>query len=323
MTDKQKYISYCDENQDNIPLFMQTWYLEIVCGVNWDVLAFCRNNLPIAFMPYFIHKKYGFTSIRPPLFSPYQGIVLDKNNYIDNQELQQNKHRLYKLENEICEYFASAIDNMKLSACFYSFVPTFFCSSPFIRKNFSANIRYTYRIDLSNPDLFTSFSPVIRKKLRKAENELFITTENYDLKEIFSILTTTYTRQNTSIPYSYEVFCQIVSKTLEKHIGKMFVCKDNRGNICSVLFIAWDKTTAYSLIGGNNYNNVQRDSGALIQYKSIKYAQSLGLTTYDFEGSMLKGIEEFFQHFGGIRTPYISLSKFYNKFYKYLMALKH
>ena len=33
--------------------------------------------------------------------------------------------------------------------------------------------------------------------------------------------------------------------------------------------------------------------------------------TFDFEGSMLEGVEGFFRSFGGVQTPYFRLSKGY------------
>ena len=34
---------------------------------------------------------------------------------------------------------------------------------------------------------------------------------------------------------------------------------------------------------------------------------------YDFEGSMIEGVEESFRHFGATQTPYFSIHKTYTK----------
>ena len=301
---------------------MQPWYLNIVCGENWDAMAKYEGEEFIAWLPYYIYKQRFFSSLRPAAFMPYQGFVLNKEYLKKHPEILKSNHSLYHFENSISEYFATNIDAMNLSACFLRISPEFFCATPFIQNGFTANVRYTYRLDITNSEFFNSFSPVMRKKLRKAKKELQINPQDYDLKEIYGILTSTFARQKKTIPYTFELFSQIVTTSTQRNQGKMFVCLDTDGKICSVLFIAWDETTAYSLIGGNNYDNMQRDAGAFTQFESIKYSQSIGLTTYDFEGSMLKGVEEFFQHFGAVRTPYLSLEKYYSKLYRHLRAIK-
>ena len=320
---KKEYIEYCNCPDNEIPFFMQPQYLDIVCMKDWDVMRFCRNGEVVAWLPYYIYKQRFFLSLRPTAFMPYQGLVLDKAYKEKHFSPSTSNHAVYHLENEISDYFASQIDSMGLSACFLRFMSDFFCATPFIQHGFDAKVEYTYILDISKDDCFPLFSPAMRKKLRKAEKELHITKKDYDLKEIYTVLNSTYKRQNTVIPYSFELFSQIVTFATQNNQGRMFVSEDESGKICSVLFIVWDKTTAYSLIGGNNNDNMQRDAGAFTQYESIKFARSIGLTTYDFEGSILKGIEEFFQHFGAVRTPYLSLAKYYSKLYRHLRAIKN
>ena len=43
-------------------------------------------------------------------------------------------------------------------------------------------------------------------------------------------------------------------------------------------------------------------------WKAIKFSkEELGLAEFDFEGSMVPQIEQFFRKFGGILTPYYSV----------------
>ncbi len=321
MNSKQKYIEYCNSNA--VTLFMQPWYLDIVYNGNWNVMIYENDaHLPLAFIPYYIYRQNFFKSIRPMNFIPYQGVVINKAYYDEHIISSNSLHRLYSFENSISECFASQIDKIKPSACFLNFSPEFFCATPFVQHGFSANVKYTYRLDLTK-EYFNGFSSAMRKKLRKAEKELYVTNDDFDLKEIFQILCSTYNKQHEKISYTFDRFQHLVTSAINRKQGKMFVCKDNENNIAAALFIVWDESTAYSLIGGSNYENNHRDAGALLQYQSINYSQQIGLKTYDFEGSMLKGVESFFQHFGATRMPYISLNKYYSKVYQHLRNLKH
>ena len=322
MTNKEQYLSYCKNHNREIPLFMQDWYLDIVCKKEWDVLIYSKDNECVAFFPYYIYRKYSFSSVRPAMFSPYQYPVLNKDYLNKHPKILNNNHSLYHFEGEVSEYFASELDKMRLSACFLNTTTDFLSITPFVWHRFSASVRFTYILDLSNEDVFSSFSNTLKKKIRKAERELVITDKQWDLKQIYTVLQTTFIRQKTTIPYSFELFSNIVTTCEKNNLGKLFVCTDNKDNVLSVLFIAWDSECAYSLIGGSNYDNEQRDAGTFTQYASIMYAKQIGKRRYDFEGSMLKGVENFFQQFGTERKIYISLTKYYSKIYRFLKTIK-
>jgi len=62
------------------------------------------------------------------------------------------------------------------------------------------------------------------------------------------------------------------------------------------------------MAGGGNPS--LRNSGAhsLILWEAIRYVADYA-ETFDFEGSMLPGVERFFREFGAIQTPYFTISK--------------
>jgi lipid II:glycine glycyltransferase (peptidoglycan interpeptide bridge formation enzyme) len=71
----------------------------------------------------------------------------------------------------------------------------------------------------------------------------------------------------------------------------------------------YDKNNCYYLLGGVNKNSgIQGINNLLIQ-KSIEKAKEVGCKTFDFEGSMLKGVEKFFRGFGPELVPYYTVNK--------------
>ena len=74
MDNKILYKQLCNNNL-NIPLFNQYWWLDAVCGPsNWNVVLYINNNNNIlGAFPYYLKKKFYFkTSINPP-FTSYIG----------------------------------------------------------------------------------------------------------------------------------------------------------------------------------------------------------------------------------------------------------
>lgn len=314
MTTKDKYKEKFCDNKD-IYVFFQPWWLDTVCNEMWDVLKACDGANNEAYMPIHVYKKYGITSIRPPAFTPYCGIIYES-------ETDEKLHTKYKLENDICECFATSIDKMKLDACFYTFKPEFFCATPFVQHGFSAELRYTYRINIADMDTcFENFSKTLRKKLRKCFDSLVCETENYDLRQLYGILHQVYAKQNKPVPYSFELYQSVVENSLQNNQGQMFVVKDKQGNVNSHLFVIWDNKACYALIGANDQSYLQNNAGIYAQYLSMTFAHNMGIKQYDTEGSMLKGVEEYFMQFSGIRTPYIYITKYYNNIYKSLRTL--
>ena len=73
MTNKQKYYIFC-ENENDIPIFSQAWWLDAVCGSAWDVVLVENHGDIIASMPYHMKKKIGFNIITMPKLTQNMGL---------------------------------------------------------------------------------------------------------------------------------------------------------------------------------------------------------------------------------------------------------
>src|SRR2546428_10500807 len=94
---KEKYRDFCKLNPC-IPLFSKDWWLDTVCGDNWDVLIIESQGKIIATWPIYIKKKLGFTAISQPPLTSYLGIWI---NYPDDLSYS----RRLSFEMDICERF--------------------------------------------------------------------------------------------------------------------------------------------------------------------------------------------------------------------------
>lgn len=65
----------------------------------------------------------------------------------------------------------------------------------------------------------------------------------------------------------------------------------------------------YNIIAGYNKDLAHHGAGAIAIWEAIKYAKSLGLKIFDFEGSMIPQIETYFRGFGGYLETYSSVHK--------------
>ncbi|MBQ9253852.1 MAG: GNAT family N-acetyltransferase [Bacteroidales bacterium] len=315
MTNKQKYIALIKENKVN--LFIQDWWLDIVCNEDWDVFLYEQEGKILAAFPYNIHKTTGFKTIVPAVLTPISGMFID---YSFCNKLSEQ----YSLENKSTEAFAEFLNKEKLAYFHYHLSPKNFFWLGFYWKGFSSTVHYTYKVNVENiEECFHSFLPVMRKNIRRAERKFHIETSDFDLKDIYdNILCSTYKKQKIQTPYSFPVFKQIVEESYKRNQGLLLVAKDSEEKTMGVLFIAWDNETCYNLISGFTNSNEQNYAMSLLTWQAMKHTNALGLKDFDMEGSMIKNIEHYFRFFSGKRTPYLIIEKRYSKIFFLLKRIK-
>lgn len=316
MSNKDKFISFCQSNQ-SIPIFMQYWWLDAVSGDNWDVILMEENNKIIAFLPYFLHKKYCFKSIIPPHLTPIGGIWL-------SYEKGMHQTSRYTHEIKVMDFIAKEIDKLKIDFFSQKFNHKITNWLGFYWNGFKQTTCYTYRInDLENIDLiYQNIASKKRRIIRNAEENIVIDNEITNEK-FYEILSMSFKRQGLNMPYSYSLFERIEKECSQRQRSSKLVAKDKQGNIEAVMYLVFDETTCYTLASGADPK--YRDSGAmaLLNWKAMELAHKMGKKEFDFTGSMMQNVEKFFRFYGATLTPYFLIEKNYSKLYSLLRSLKH
>lgn len=300
MNPKDRYRNLCLEKQ-SIPIFHKDWWLDAVYGAkNWDViLSENKNNEIIAALPYCV-KKLFFSYIKQPRQTPQLGIWII---YPKNQKY------LKRLEYEE-EIFTDLMN--RLPKADYFVMPFQYNITnwlPFYWQGYKQTTCYSYVIeDISNLDLvFSNFDSSKKRNIRKAENNITI---KFDLSyhDFYENHQLTLSKQNAVISYSKEFFQNIYEACYARNAGKTIYAIDENGKLHGALFIVWDENSAYHLI--YTLDPDYRNSGAssLLVKEAIKYVH--GKTKqYDFEGSMIAGVEHSYRRFGTVQKPYFVISK--------------
>jgi hypothetical protein len=189
---------------------------------------------------------------------------------------------------------------------------------PFYWKGFNQTTYYTYVIE-NTKDLQiieTNFSHAKRKNLNKCRNLLKIVFD-IDAKSFYENHKMTLQKQGQKISYSFDLFNKIYNSAYNNNSAKTIAAFDKNGNLNSALFIIWDKVSVYNLISTIDPDYRNNGSATLLVLEAIKIANKKGLK-FDFEGSMLEGVENSFRQFGTVQKPYFQISKTNSKLYKLL-----
>jgi len=303
---REDYCEFC--HRVSLPVFVQPWYLDAVCaGGTWDVTLVRRDGTVIAAMPYFLKQKGPFHYLTLPPFVKHLGPYLEPS----FQDLK-HQHVLYR---QLIEQLPS------FHAFKQNFHPSVTNWLPFYWKGFSQTTRYTYRLDLKNPEaLFAGLNRNMRRNLKKAGEVLNI-VHHYNLREFYRLNQLSFQRQGLVIPYSFEQLQRHDDALGAQGRRQLFFAEDAEGKVHSAGYLIWDRDTAYYHLSGDDPSLRHSGGGILTTWAAIQYAQeALALETFDFEGSMLENIETIRRQFGACQVPYFYVWKYNSRLFRILDA---
>lgn len=303
MTNKEKYSQLCTEN-DTIPLFLQHWWMEAVCtkaSKEWDVLLYEKNKKVVAALPYHFITKLGMKVILQPQLTQYSGVWIDYPNGITDKER-------YSLEEEVCKGLISQLDTLSWVHYMQHFHYRFTNWLPFFQQGFTQTTRYTYRIEsISNTqDVFDNFHQGKQKHIKKAKD----LSVDYSLSaaDFYAFLSHTIAQKQQQVVYSQSFFVDLHQQAVEREQGQIIAVRDKTGAIHAAMFVVWDHLSGYYLVSAIDANYKHSGASSLMLWEAICFLSSR-TKSFDFEGSMIKGVAKANQEFGGVQTPYFSISK--------------
>ena len=311
MTNKELYREFCLRTSD-LPIFMQDWWLDAVCaGKQWDVLlSFNKNGEIQAAMPYLLRKRAWMKYIVMPQQTQIGGI------WISDVALPDNVDRL----TEICQDFTRQLEELGLSY-YYQHYPI---GSPAVEAmgtlGFKTKERITYRIeDLSNLDqVISAFSKNKKRQLQKA---LSLHAEtNMNIEDFYRFHVRCLQEQGKQISYTREFLLVLERKTSRLQQSQIISIHNADNEILAAAFLVWDKNSMYYLIPCYDLKHKDSGASALLVLESIKLARKQGVV-FDFEGSIIRGVANHYKQFGGARTVYYSVEKYYKWYFWFANAI--
>ncbi|MDR2835444.1 MAG: GNAT family N-acetyltransferase [Bacteroidales bacterium] len=299
MTDKEKYRIFCPKEL-TIPVYSRDWWLDCVCGENnWNVLLYYHGDEIEAAMPIYSPVK---KVILMPEKTQTLGIWF--NPKFENLNYSKNLYR----KQTICNYF---IDNLPLHNYFlqkfhYSFTDWL----PFYWKGFKQTTRYNYILPdiLNSEKLWNDLGENIKRNINKAKKKYNIEIrKSIPIKLFLQVNNKTYERQKMS-SYHPEMLQKMIEISRSKNQGETWGAFDKEGRLHAAVFIVWQENCAYYIAGGGDPELRNSGAHAFVLWQAIcdvaEYSYS-----FDFEGSMIQGVERFFREFGAKQIPFFEISK--------------
>lgn len=302
MTPKDKYRELCTA-ETSIPLFSRAWWLDATAGEDWDVVLVERDRRIMASLPFVIRRRFGFTILSQPPLTQFLGPWLRP---LAEGEIKHSTRLSY--EKELVQALIDCLpDYDRFSQNFHFKVTNWL---PFYWNGFRQTTRYTYRIeDLSDEMLlWSNLDSQVRGHIRKAErSSIFVSDLHQDIEPFIKLNEYVFVRQGLEVPYSAELVRGINSAAKRQESGRVLLAKGADGEPLAGAFLVWDEHSVYEIMAGRSSEPRARGARTLCVWEAIRFAAQIN-RSFDFEGSMIEGVEQFVRGFGAIQTPYHAVS---------------
>lgn len=311
MTNKEKYNAIAHK----LPLFFKPWWLDAACHGSWDVAITEQNGQITAVWPYQLERKWGLKITRNPLLTPYLGP------YFFPAGNSRTGMQLWDWEEEQVKLLLEQLPQQHYLQ--FSTPPRFDNFLPFLHKGISSKNRLTYYIDLKQTEesLLEKVQKRRRRYIRNADEQLRIADGAFYLPDFFVMHRDTFTQKKASYPYNIPFFEKVMAAANQQKSSKFWAVVDSDNHLCAALWVVYDETTMYQLLSCFPKNSEHPHAMTLLTWHAIIEAKKLGLTVFDFEGSIEKGIESFFRKFGGERIPYLEFEQYHSRLWKLKKSL--
>lgn len=281
-------------------LYCRKWWLDAVAPGNYQLLKLEANGRLKAAWPVVAYEDVNGLSIRMPPLTQKLGILFAPSNAKYAERLSE-QHRLQ----------AELIDKLPSHSDFYQHFHEGFTNwLPFFWQNYQVTVRYTYLLkDLTDKKrLWDNMRTGARTTIRTAIKQNIRIRETNDLEEFYEVNRLTFVRQNMAVPHSLQLLARVYSACLANAGTRALIAEDCQGKPHACILIVYDRQSSIYLLAGADPQLRASGAQALLQWECIQFASAVS-KQFDFEGSMVRGVEAYLRDFGAVQTPYFAISK--------------
>jgi hypothetical protein len=298
--DKSKLTQYVEKYRINDVLLSSAILNEFLSHVAYGIFS-KDNQLKGIFITQSFKRLKFFETISCPDFFPNCRLHIVTNS--------KNKAKINSELKKVMQVISDYLPQQKSSIISLNFPENYVDFQPFIWNKYKVITNYTYQLDLNKTkqSLFQEMSPERRKNILKAEKDGITVKEVIPNQEVWRLIKGTYDKLNKEV--NFKVIKALLNNS---DVEKNSIChvaynKSNKAIACN--FCLYDTEKVLYMFGGFSPQSKHEGAGALAMWSSIKLAKEKKINIFDFEGSMIPKVENYFRGFGGSLVPYFQVNK--------------
>lgn len=300
---KEKYRHLCRE-EPSVNIYMQDWYLDgaVDKQEDWRVILCEEDGAIQAAFPFQYTKKHGMHYIENPWNCARMGIWMRQRNYKSKlDELLTHKHLVEDILEKLPVYDVFRI----------SFHSGFGNWLPFYWNGYSEQGYYSMIIHPTGEELLPKVNRMRRRQIRGGQ---YVVNENkLSIEGYCSFLEKSYESRGKQLTYDIKKLARLLEAVRDHNACTIYSAENNNGDVIAANVVIRDAGREYlqflSQIEGKEGN-----SQSALVFHSIGQAVTNG-RCFDFEGSMLPGVCEFY-------ASYNPEWETYHMIYKYSMRYR-
>ncbi len=298
-------------------------YMQIIAP-NWSAIIVAEGDTWRAAFPVFSQKRMGFQFALQPILAQHWGIFLDNMPY-------KNDYEAFSAYRKI---IVAAIEALPQFHVFlYQFSHTFPYFIPFRQAGYELRTRFTYHLALEKTEneLWQNAAAPLQRQIKKTQKQAFALriNEKEDITALVAIFAQNKDTGKNLTGLGQQHFAPVLEKLtmisdyfLAENKGVLLTIVDTDGKVqAGGIFGLCGKKMTY-IAGGVSPEYRAEGLMSRLLWEAILYGKHNSCLFFDFEGSMIVGIETFFRKFGAVPVPYLQVFRnklpFYVKWLPFL-----
>ena len=274
-------------------VFALSWWLDAVAADAWEPHVVEAGGEPAAAWPSAVHgSRWGRLLASPPL-TPFLGPLLPP-------RVGRSRSREIKLLEGLVKAAGGAAHIEARCS------PGFDYWTPLSWHGFTQTTRYTWRLDelRDTEAVFRAMRENVRRHVRNARKR-GVTIETAGLSDFLGVHAATVGRKGLGevAAVSRQALARVEAAASAREARTILVARGEDGHVHAGGYFVHDWRYVYYLMGGSDPEHRSSGASSLLLWSAIGQAAERGLG-FDFEGSMLRPVEEFFRAFAGVPAPY-------------------
>lgn len=276
ITDYKEWDTFVD-NSPQGTIFSTTEWMQLY-DVPWKVWGYYKNSNLVG----------GICSFeKPQPLTPFQGILT-----IPTPDMKYAN--IISLQNEVATALLYVVPQEFTNHYMYPDI------RPFLWNGFSASVRYTYVVDITNlSQLWANLEKSTRYDITRAQRSHIVLNKGIE-GGFFLLYTETFKRKGLDVPVSES----LIKKIYKIGMGYSAFDAQSKELLASAIVI-FDKKRAYYILAASAVSSVP----SLLLWEIFKDVASMGYKEMDLVGCNDQNIALYKRGFGGKLMPYYNVRR--------------